>query len=172
MILYIPVFDHQDCIDVFAHMIAFWCQVFIILCFHYHNLVLFNLSFQAVAMILSMISIVVFHNWKSPKENYRYFCLWILKWLKMTFPDKRGNTYDLQVKSSWLPIFNIYFWLRFFLKKQRHYFANKGPSSQSYGFSSSHIWMWELDYKESWALKNWCFWTVYWRREPLGLQGD
>ena len=37
---------------------------------------------------------------------------------------------------------------------------NKGPSSQGYGFSSSHIWMWELDYKESWALKNWCFWTV------------
>ena len=46
------------------------------------------------------------------------------------------------------------------LKKQRHYFANKGPSSQSYGFSSSHVWMWELDYKESWAPKNWCFWTV------------
>ena len=46
------------------------------------------------------------------------------------------------------------------IKKQRHYFANKGPSSQSYGFSSSHVWMWELVYKESWALKNWCFWTV------------
>ena len=46
------------------------------------------------------------------------------------------------------------------VKKQRFYFANKGPSSQSYGFSSSHVWMWELDYKESWALKNWCFWTV------------
>ena len=41
-----------------------------------------------------------------------------------------------------------------------HYFANKGPSSQSYGFSSSHVWMWELDYKESWGPKNWCFWTV------------
>ena len=40
------------------------------------------------------------------------------------------------------------------IKKQRHYFANKGPSSQSYGFSSSHVWMWELDYEESWALKN------------------
>ena len=40
------------------------------------------------------------------------------------------------------------------IKKQRHYFANKGPSSQSYGFSSSHVWMWELDYKESWALQN------------------
>ena len=42
------------------------------------------------------------------------------------------------------------------IKKQRHYFANKGPSSQSYG---SHVSMWELDYKESWAPKNWCFWT-------------
>ena len=46
------------------------------------------------------------------------------------------------------------------IKKQRHYFADKGPSRQSYGFSSSHVWIWELDYKESWALKNWCFWTV------------
>ena len=44
--------------------------------------------------------------------------------------------------------------------KSRDYFANKGPSSQSHGFSSSHIWMWELDYKESWALKNCCFWAV------------
>ena len=46
------------------------------------------------------------------------------------------------------------------LNKQRHYFANKGPSSQSYGFSSSHVWMWESDYKESWAPKNRCFWNV------------
>ena len=46
------------------------------------------------------------------------------------------------------------------IKKQRHYFANKDPSSQSYGFSSTHIWMWELDYKESWAPKNWCFWIA------------
>ena len=46
------------------------------------------------------------------------------------------------------------------IKKQRHYFANKDPSSQSYGFSSTRIWMWELDYKESWAPKNWCFWIV------------
>ena len=41
-----------------------------------------------------------------------------------------------------------------------NYFADKGSCSQSYGFSSSHVWMWELDYKESWELKNWCFWTV------------
>ena len=46
------------------------------------------------------------------------------------------------------------------IKKQRHYFTIKGPSSQSYGFSSGHVWMWELDYKESCAPKNWCFWTV------------
>ena len=46
------------------------------------------------------------------------------------------------------------------IKKQRHYFANKGPSSQGYCFSSGHVWMWELDYKRSWAQKNWCFWTV------------
>ena len=46
------------------------------------------------------------------------------------------------------------------IKKQRHYFADKCPCSQSYGFSSSHVWMWELDYKESWTPKNWCFWTV------------
>ena len=46
------------------------------------------------------------------------------------------------------------------IKKQRRYFANKVPSSQGYGFSNSCVWMWELDYKESWVLKNWCFWTV------------
>ena len=46
------------------------------------------------------------------------------------------------------------------IKKQRHHFANKGPYSQSYGFSSSHVWIWELDYKEGWLLKNWCFWIM------------
>ena len=46
------------------------------------------------------------------------------------------------------------------IKKQWHYFVNKGSSSQGYGFSSDHVWMWNLAYKESWAPKNWCFWTV------------
>ena len=46
------------------------------------------------------------------------------------------------------------------IKKERRYFANKGPCNQGYGFSSSCVWMWELDYKENWAPKNWCFWTV------------
>ena len=50
--------------------------------------------------------------------------------------------------------------LRRHIRKQRHYFVNKGPSCQGYGFFCGHVWMWELDYKESWVLKNWCFWTV------------
>ena len=46
------------------------------------------------------------------------------------------------------------------IKKQKHCFTNRGPSSQSYGFSSGHVWMWELDHKESGVAKNWCFWTA------------
>ena len=46
------------------------------------------------------------------------------------------------------------------IKRQRQYFVDKGLSDQSYGFSSGHVWIWELEYKESWAPKNWCFWTV------------
>ena len=64
------------------------------------------------------------------------------------------------------------------IKKQRHYFANKGVSSQGYGFSSSHVRMWELDYKKSWALKKWCFWTVVLEKtlereiQPVHPKGD
>ena len=64
---------------------------------------------------------------------------------------KLKDAYSLEEK-LWPP--------RQHIKKQRHYFTNKGPSSQGYGFSSSHIWMWELDYEESWALKYLCFWIV------------
>ena len=45
------------------------------------------------------------------------------------------------------------------VENQKHHFADKGPSSQSYGFSSSHVWLWELDHEDSWAPKNWCFWA-------------
>ena len=58
------------------------------------------------------------------------------------------------VAKSWTGLSNFIFTLRQHIKEQRHYFANKGPSSQSYGFSSSHVWMWELDCEESWAPKN------------------
>ena len=62
--------------------------------------------------------------------------------------------------------------------KKRHYLANKGPCSQNYDYFGSYLWMWELDYKESWAPKNWCFWTVVLEKtfegylESLRLQGD
>ena len=69
------------------------------------------------------------------------------------------------------------------IQKQRHYFVNKDPSSQGFGFSSSHEWMWELDYKEGWELKNWCFRTVVLEKtlespldckeiQPVQLKGD
>ena len=64
--------------------------------------------------------------------------------------------------------------LRQHIKKQRHCFANTGPSSQSYGLSSSHVWIWELDYEESWVPKNWCFWTVVLEKtleSPLDSKG-
>ena len=58
------------------------------------------------------------------------------------------------------PLKESYDQLRQHIRKQRYYFVNKDLSSQGYGFSSSHVWMWELDYKEIWVPKNWCFWTV------------
>ena len=64
--------------------------------------------------------------------------------------------------------------IRLHIKKQKHYFANKGPSGQSYSFFSNHLWMWELDHKESWALENWWFWAVVLERtlkSPLGCKG-
>ena len=66
----------------------------------------------------------------------------------------------VKLKDTFAPWKKSYEKTRRYIIKQRHYFANKGPSSQGYGFSSSHIWVQDLDYKESWAQKNWCFWTV------------
>ena len=86
------------------------------------------------------------------------------KWLHML-------TVAMKLKDSWKKSYDL---PRQDIKKQRHYFVNKGPSSQSYGFCISHVWMWELDYQESWAAKNWCFWTVVLEKtwEFLGQLGD
>ena len=88
-------------------------------------------------------------------KQWQTLCSWTPKSLQMvTAAMKLKDACSLEEK----------LWSTFLIwqhiKKQRHYFANKGPSSQSYGFSSSHVWMWELDYKGSWGPKNWCFWTV------------
>ena len=77
---------------------------------------------------------------------------WVPKLLQMV-------TATMKLKDAWSLEEKLYL-PRQHIKKQRHYYANKDPSSQSYDFSSRHVWMWELDYKENRAPKNWCFWTV------------
>ena len=85
-------------------------------------------------------------------ETVRDFILWAPKSLKMVTAAMK-----LKDACSWKKSYDQ---ARQHIKMQRHYFASKGPSSSRYGFSSSHVWMWELDYKESWAPKNWCFWIL------------
>ena len=88
-------------------------------------------------------------QWKQVRdsifEGLQYHCRWWLHpwYLKTLAPWKKR--YDQP---------------RQHIKNQRHCFANKGPSGQSYGFSSSQVWMWELDHKESWTPRNWWFWNV------------
>ena len=84
-------------------------------------------------------------------KQYKTLFSWAPKSLQMV-------TLALKLKDA--PWKKSYDQPRQHIKKQWHYFASKGLSSHSYGFSSSHVWMWELDHKESWVPKNWCFWTV------------
>ena len=88
-------------------------------------------------------------QWKQRKTLFS----WAPKSLQMvTAAMKLKDTCSLGKKSYNKP--------RWHIKKQKRYFADKSLSSQSYAFSNSHVWMWEMDHKESWAPKNWCFWTV------------
>ena len=79
------------------------------------------------------------------------------------FTDVFLGTYTKLKLKDICPLEEIYDKPKQHIKKQRHYFANKGPSSQSYGFPSSHVWLWELDHKEGWMPNNWCLWIVMWR---------
>ena len=75
--------------------------------------------------------------------------------------EKPPEHLTLKGKGAWIIVWEkSYDTPKQYFKHQRHHSVDKGPSSQSYLFSSSHVWMWELDHKEGWALKNWCFWTV------------
>ena len=83
-----------------------------------------------------------------------------------------GAPKSLQMVTTAMKLKDLALWKKSYeqprqhIKKQRHYFTNKGLSSQSYGFSSSHVWIWELNYEESWVPKNWCFWTVVLEKTP------
>ena len=88
------------------------------------------------------------------------------QWLTLFFWTPKS----LQMAIAAIKLKNTYSWKESYdqhkqhIRKQRHYFANKGPFSQGYGFSSGHVWMWELDYKESWALRIDAFELWCWRR--------
>ena len=108
--------------------------------------------------------------------RYSSTCLFLLLLLCTALTDQFQGTYSPCCLLCFTVSGDIYTWYMYIyvhiwhtyiydkprqhIRKQRHYFVNKGSSSQGYGFSSSHVWMWELDYKESCGLKNWCFRTV------------
>ena len=94
-------------------------------------------------------------RWGNNGNSDRLYCLGLQNYCRWWLQSWNLKTFASWKKSNDQP--------RQHIKKQRHYFSDKGPSLQSYGFSSSHVWMWELDYKESWALKGWCFWRRCWR---------
>ena len=94
-------------------------------------------------------------SWQVDKETMEKVRDFILGSSKITADG--DFSHEIKTRTPWKKRYDQ---PRQHIKKQRHYFANKCPSSQSYGFSSSHVQIWELDYKVSWAPKNWCFWTV------------
>ena len=91
-------------------------------------------------------------SWQIDGETVADF---ILEGSKITADDE--CSYEIKTLTPWKKSYDE---PRQHIEKQRHYFANKGLSIQGYGFPSSHVWMWELDCEESWAPKNWCFWTM------------
>ena len=95
------------------------------------------------------------NRWGNSGNSERLFS-WAPKSLRMVIAAMKLKD-PCSLKEKLWPTLTAY-------KKQRCYFANKGLSSQGCGFSSGQVWMWELDYKASWALKNWCFWTVLWEK--------
>ena len=96
------------------------------------------------------------NRWRNNGNKWQTLVFWAPKSLQMVTAAMKLRHFAPWKKSYDQPTQHF--------KKQNHYFADKRPSSQSYGFSNSHVRMWELDYEESWVPKNWCFWTACWRR--------
>ena len=121
-----------------------------------------NESFLWLAsMLLVILQTVHFKMWGCP-------CVDTVRWVAVR-GDWRPREWELNRGQRWQDK------PRQHINSQRHHFASKGPYSWSYGFSSDHVWMWEMDHKEGWVLKNWCFWTVVFGGdswESLGQQDD
>ena len=118
---------------------------------------LFNMLSRLIITFLPRSKHFMANRWGSNGNSDRLFS-WAPKSLQPLAPCKKSYGQPRQHST-----------------KQRHYFADKGPSSQSFGFPRSHVWMWDLDHKECWALKNWCFWIVVLKKtleSPLRLQRD
>ena len=94
-------------------------------------------------------------SWQIDGETMKIVIDFILLGSKITVDG--DYSHEIEMLAPWKKSYDK---PRQHIKMQRHYFTDKGLASQSYGFSSSHVWMWELDHKESWVLNNWCFWTV------------
>ena len=110
--------------------------------------------------------------WQIDGENMNIVKDFILLGSKITADcDRSMKLKKKKIFASWNKSYDK---ARRCIKKQRHYFANKVLFSQSYGFSSSHVWMWELDHKEGWAWKNWYFWTEVLEKTlgSLAQEGD
>ena len=99
-------------------------------------------------------------SWQIDGETIETVTDFILGGSKITADGDCSHEIKRHLQEKLWPWKKSYDQPRQYIKEQRHYFANKCPSNQSCGFSSSHVWMWELDYKESWAPKNWWFWTL------------
>ena len=127
---------------------------------------------------------------KWSQVDWSILITWFLCFLLIYFFQGHWNIHSVKNISFGNSVIGVFFevtqWISFLLDCQwfaHCYFANKGPSSQGYGFSSGHVWMWELDCEESWALENWCFWTVVLEKtlespldckgiQPVHLEGD
>ena len=120
-----------------------------------------------------------FTSWQIEKEKVEIVAHFIFLGFKITVDSDSSHEIKRHLllgRKAMTNLGNIF-------KKQRHYFANKGSFSQGYGFSSGHVWMWELDCKEIWTPKNWCFWTMvlektlesaldYKERKPINPKGN
>ena len=112
--------------------------------------VFLKLNFQKKIIAFGPIT-----SWQTDGETVETVADFILGGSKITADG--DCSHEIKTLTPWKESYDQPRW---HIKKQRHYFANKGPSSQSYGFSSNQVWMWEFEYKESWVPKNRCFWTV------------